>query len=900
MSTQFHNLSTKLRRTLFNTVSFRSNLTVSRDSLVTAYCKIISDGNSTLDLWFNHNVDINTLVNARAWFIDQILKHAWNQCQWNESNTHALLAVGGYGRAELHPASDIDILILLEHNKYTIHQKNIELFLTLLWDIGLKVGSSVRSLDECIVQAENNLSIITSQMESRVISGSKHLHNQLLNSISTKKMWPSKVYLKSKFEEQRARHHKLNNTEYNLEPNIKVSPGGLRDLHMLGWVVHRHYGTSNLTELVKLKFLTQSEYKLLTKCRSFLWKIRWALHSLNKRCEDRLLFDYQKNIADTFHYSNKKGSLAVEQFMQHYYRTVITITQLNDLLLQHFDDDILRNKEKNNIISINKRFQIRNNYIETTNRRVFIQFPPAILEIFVLITRNPYIHGVRAETIRLLRNYRYLVDHKFQNDTRCTKLFLELMQAPYNLTSTLRRMARYGILGRYLPEYNQIIGQMQFDLFHAHTVDAHTLLLMTYLRRLSDKGNEKLYPLVSTVIQNISKPQLLHIAGLYHDIAKGRGGDHSILGALDAEKFCKRHGLNNEDTSLIIWLVKEHLTMSSTAQRLDISDPDILQSFARKVGSITRLNYLYVLTVADINATNPLLWNGWRSSLLQQLYKNTCELFMLGIDNLPSKNDQANSIKQQTLKRLIDTPLSNDDINQLWATMEDDYFIAHGPEELAWQIVAVLGHSNNTPLILIMENYDNLEYGGSKIFIYSQNQPNLFAAMVAALDQLHLIIQDACIFTSRSYFSFDTFTVLERDGSSIGKKTKRINQIKNHLENILTSPGYFSQINKRWTPKRLRHFIRKPEVLISNHIKSRKTELNITATDRPGLLALIGKTFMDLGLEVHRAKIATFGEKVEDHFLITDKNGFPIKEGSHCKTICNQLKQILNPITLKN
>ena len=346
MAIPFQNLSSDLKQTLFNKGQFRADLTLSNNSPIPAYKKSLREARATLDQWFHEKIDIGILVNARAWFIDQILTLAWEHYEWDDTINIALLAVGGYGRGELHPGSDIDILILLENDQYNIHRHNIEAFLTLLWDIGLKVGSSVRSLKECIAQAKLDLSIITNLMESRTISGPEQLYTRLQDSISTDKMWPSKIYLQAKFDEQRARHRKYNDTEYNLEPNIKGSPGSLRDLHMLGWVARRHYGTHDPSELVELNFLTKGEHRLLIKCRSFLWKIRWALHTLHNRCEDRLLFDYQKNLAEQFHYKDHKGSLAVEQFMQSYFRTVMTVAQLKDLLLQHFDDDILRANEK--------------------------------------------------------------------------------------------------------------------------------------------------------------------------------------------------------------------------------------------------------------------------------------------------------------------------------------------------------------------------------------------------------------------------------------------------------------------------------------------------------------------------------------------------------------------------
>lgn len=891
MTALFQDIPQAYKNALFDKSQFRADLTLSF-SPVPAYKKCLRQAQAQLDQWFHQQQPIEMLVYARAWLMDQVLTLAWEHHDWDGETAIALLAVGGYGRAELHPGSDIDILILLDSDNYQQHQPAIESFLTLLWDMGLKVGSSVRSLAESARQAQQDLSIVTNLMEARLICGPAALYQQLQVCIDTQQMWPSPVYLQAKFEEQRLRHRKYSDTEHSLEPSIKDSPGGLRDLHMLGWVAKRHYGTHDPAELLALGFLTRAEHRLLIKCRAFLWKIRWALHRLHNRCEDRLLFDYQKQLACHFGFTDQRGALAVEQFMKRYFRTVMAVTQLKDLLLQHFDDDILKAHEPGQIQPLNRYFQVRNNYIEARHPRVFVEHPPALLELFVQLTRSPQIIGVRAHTIRLLREHRHLIDKAFRQDPRCTRLFLELMHAPCNLTATLRRMSRYGILGRYLPEYGRIIGLMQFDLFHTHTVDAHTLLLIKYLRRFAYRESEQLYPIASKVIRQTAQPRLLYIAGLYHDIAKGQQVDHSQQGALEAERFCRRHGLDNEDSQLVAWLVKAHLVMSITAQKQDISDPMVIQAFARQVGTPERLDYLYLLTVADINATNPGLWNGWRAALLQQLYTRTQKLFKRGVDNLPRQADMVEQVKEEA------RALLGSEDTQLWQRLEPEYFIRHDAAELAWQLRGIQNHgTNKKPLIMIGDTHSGEAHGGSKIFIYTSNQPNLFAATVAALDQMHLLIQDARIFTSTDNFGLDTFTVLERDGSAIGNNPERIRQIQHHLSQVLTSPERFPELIKRRTPRQLRHFSRPPKVLLSCFADSRKTLLSLTATDRPGLLALIGKTFMALGIEVHSARIATFGEKVDDHFLISSTPPEKLHEADYCQAICTRISQVLKTAT---
>ncbi|WP_062264777.1 [protein-PII] uridylyltransferase [Endozoicomonas arenosclerae] len=857
------------------------------------YKNIIKVGRETLNQWFKEEVSIDQLVYSHTWLIDQVLITAWEQLPWKDSTAISLLSVGGYGRGELHPGSDIDILILLESDSYQDHQTEIEAFLTTLWDIGLKVGSSVRSIQECADQASNDLTIITNLMEARALSDPENLNKALQKKIDVSQMWPSKTYLQAKFEEQKARHKKYADTEYSLEPNVKGSPGGIRDLHMLGWAARRHFGTQDPIKLMALNFLTEAEYEQLIRCRAFLWKVRWALHTHAGRGEDRLLFDHQRTLAEQFGYQDHPGSLAVEQFMQSYFRTVLIVAQLKDLILQNFDDQILNADKAQTIIPINERFQIHNQYIEVTHDQVFTEHPPAILEMFVLMTRNPDILGPRAETIRLLRDIRHTVDNQFRKDPRCAKLFLQLLQAPYGLTISLRRMARYGVLGRYLPEFGRIIGQMQFDLFHTYTVDAHTLLLIKHMRSFRYEENKQRYPIASRIINDIKKPELLYVASLYHDIGKGRGGDHSQLGAVDAEVFCRRHGLRRVDTKLIVWLVREHLTLSVTAQKKDLSDPEVIHDFARKVGNLNNLNHLYLLTVADINATNPELWNGWRSSLLQQLYSQTRQVLEYGIENMPDSDERLQDIQQETLDLLEDENLDTLSIETLWDSLDDDYFSRHDPHEIAWHTQGILNHKEQGPLILTRETDTDREHSGSQVFIYTPDRPNLFASTLAGLDLLHLSIQDARIITSKDQFSLDTYTVLEEDGSAIGPNESRIHQIKDYLTQVLSQKDKMPSSSQRRTPRQLRHFAKEPQITISNLPGVKKTLLEIKATDRPGLLARVVRTFVDLELQVHNAKVATFGEKLEDSFFITDKDNNPISDPAVAEHICETLKEIL-------
>lgn len=605
------------------------------------------------------------------------------------------------------------------------------------------------------------------------------------------------------------------------------------------------------------------------------------------------MFDYQKQLAQQFGYQDSHSSLAVEQFMQQYFRTVMALGELNDLLLQHFDDLILSAGKPVTVTALNERFQINNNYIEAVSSHVFKNTPSALLEIFVLMTQHPEILGVKASTIRLIREHRYLINEDFRNHPTNTTLFIELMKAPYGLTINLRRMMRYGILGRYLPAFGKITGQMQHDLFHIYTVDAHTLLLIKFLRSFHYEESKTVFPVATKIIKTLAKPELIYIAGLFHDIAKGRGGDHSELGAVDAEQFCQRHQLNEHDTALVVWLVRNHLLMSSTAQRQDLSDPEVINQFAQQVSTAARLDYLYALTVADINATNPSLWNSWRASLLRQLYSTTKQAFTRGLENPFEKQEQTRVTQQQAATLLAAAKIEATTIRQLWRDLGDDYFLRHTIEEVCWHCQGIIDHKQNKPLILIKESTEQQTEATTQIFIYTKDREGLFAVITAALDKLGLNVQDARIITSQTGYSLDTFIVLEQNGKPVGHKPYRIKQIKQHLVKALIRHNKHPDLINRRTPRQLKHFAYPAEVMITNDDKNQRTIIQITTPDRPGLIALIGKLFVILKLTIHNAKIVTLGERVEDVFFVTDLTGNPIKDYDTClqiqQTLCQHL-----------
>lgn len=879
---------------LFDRGQFQAELAL-KASPIAAFKKAIRNAREVLDARFKSGRDIRRLIEDRAWFVDNILQQAWDHFDWSEEADIALLAVGGYGRGELHPYSDIDLLILLDSADHEVFREPIERFLTLLWDIGLEVGQSVRSVDECAVEGRADLTVITNLMESRTIAGPERLRQRMLEVTSPKQMWPSKEFFLAKRAEQKTRHHKYNDTEYNLEPNVKGSPGGLRDIQTILWVARRQYGTLNLHALAGEGFLLESENNLLASSQEFLWKVRYALHMLAGRSEDRLLFDHQRSIASLLGYQDSDAKLAIERFMQKYYRVVMSIAQLSDLIIQHFEEVILTDDEGASTQPLNSRFQVHDGYIEATNANVFKRTPFAMIEIFVLMAQHPEIKGVRADTIRLLREHRHLINDDFRNDIRNTSLFIELFKCELGIHRNLRRMNRYGILGLYLPEFGHIVGQMQHDLFHIYTVDAHTLNLIKHLRKLQYTQVSEKFPLASKVMGRLPKPELIYLAGLYHDIGKGRGGDHSELGAVDAEAFGIRHQLPAWDTRLIVWLVSHHLVMSTTAQRKDLSDPQVIHDFAQFVGDEVHLDYLYVLTVADINATNPTLWNSWRASLLRQLYTETKRALKRGLENPVDREEQIRRTQIAALDILVRNGTDPDDVEQLWSQLGDDYFLRHTAGDVAWHSDAILQQpTDGGPLVLIKETTQREFEGGTQIFIYAPDQHDFFAVTVAAMDQLNLNIHDARVITSSSRFTLDTYIVLDNDGGSIGDNPVRIKEIRDGLTDALRNPDDYPTIIKRRVPRQLKHFAFPPQVTIHNDAQRPVTILELSAPDRPGLLARIGKIFLEFDLSLQNAKIATLGERVEDVFFITDANNQPLSDPQLCSQLQDAIVEQLN------
>lgn len=823
----------------------------------------------TLHNHLDSHIAITTLIHERAQFIDHLLQCAWRHFLPADDNI-ALIAVGGYGRSELHPKSDVDVLLLLAQKNHSDYQQPLEQLLTFLWDIGLEIGHSTRTIDECVDEAKQDITVITNLIEARLLCGPATLFNAMQARIAPTEIWSSADFFNAKEQEQIERHLKYHDAAYNLEPNVKEGPGGLRDLQMISWVTRRYFNSESLEALVTEQFLTHEEYESLIEARDFMWRVRFVLHLHTGRSEDRLLFDYQQTLARAFGHDEEQNNHAVEAFMQRYYIHVMTLHRLNEMLLQHFREVILGN-HNNTPVTVNERFQIYNTYLEVTHDDVFDKHPPALLELFLILAQQPAIKGVRASTIRLVRSHLHLVDDEFRNNPLCRELFITLLRQQHGITHQFRRMNRYGLLAAYIPAFGKIVGQMQYDLFHVYTVDEHTLNVLRNVRRFTVAEFNSEFPNCSELSQQLEKPELLYLGALFHDIAKGRGGDHSQLGQEDALAFCRHHGLSEYDANMVAWLVKNHLVMSVTAQRKDISDPDVVMTFAATVKDRRHLDYLYLLTVADIRGTDPKLWNHWKDSLLFNLYKATRQALRRGLEN-PVDKDELIKQQQQEARTLLrqaeGKALSDSQINTLWQQFGDDYFLRHTIDEITWQTRAIINRETDA-LPLIATRTDS-EHGGTMIFIFTRDEENLFASTAMALDQLNLNVIDARIITARDGHTLNTYVVLEGDGSTI-HDPQRVSDISATLKRYTTDPTSATLITRR-LPRRLKHFKIPTQVSFNKDPHSPLTMMELITSDRPGLLSLIGKALVTCHVKVHNARIGTFGEKAEDILYISDAN----------------------------
>ncbi len=791
--------------------------------------------------------------------VDAVLTEAWLEAGLPARS--ALVGVGGYGRGELFPYSDVDLLILLSEPADAITRGKLEALVQLLWDLGLEIGSSIRTIDECMIESKADITVQTSLLEARLVTGDADLFAQLEERYQAE--LDPQAFFQAKTAEMRLRHAKYEDTAFSLEPNCKESPGGLRDLQVILWVAKAAGLASSWGQLATRGLITQTEARALMEKERAFKDIRVRLHLHTGRREDRLVFDVQTAIAESFGLHTTGEGLhlrrASEYLMQRYYWAAKTVTQLNTILLQNIEAQLFPQPTEE--VAINERFNEVNGFIDIGADDTFETTPSALLEVFVLMTERPELKGMTARTTRAMWHARQKIDAAFRADPGNRALFLRILQAPIGLVHALRRMNDMGILGRYLPAFRHITGQMQHDLFHVYTVDQHIMMVVRNMRRFTMSEHAHEYPFCSQLIANFRDAWLLYVAALFHDIAKGRGGDHSKLGVADARQFCEEHGLKQEDTDLVAFLVEQHLTMSQVAQKQDLSDPDVISAFAGVVGDERHLTALYLLTVADIRGTSPKVWNAWKAKLLEDLYKVT--LRVLGGEphsadrELKNRQDEA-----RAMLRLAGLPVKAHEA--LWDQLDVAWFLRHDAADIAW-LTRSLHDRLDSPKPVVKCRLAPIGEG-LQVAVYLKDQPDLFARICSYFDRKNFSILDAKIHTTKNGYALDTFLVTEQNFAKSYRDI--ISLIEHEICELLTSQAPLAPPTRGRLSRMSRTFPITPTVDLRPDERGQYYLLSISANDRTGLLYSIANVLTRYRINLHTAKIMTLGERVEDVFLV--------------------------------
>ncbi len=809
---------------------------------------------------------IKDILSKRCQLNDDIIRFIANQFFYENKEKLSIIAVGGYGRCELYPNSDTDLLILLDKNSKNNLKNNISKFLTFLWDIGIEASHSTRTIAECIKESKRDISVETSLLESRAIFGSKELFMDYEKKVLTKHSWESEKFFSAKIDEQTYRHNNFNNTAYNLEPNIKDGPGGLRDAHTIFWIAKR-LGFTNIEDLKKDNILNDDQIKLLQESWDSISKIRYALHSLAKRAEDRLLFDYQRILANDFGYKDSDHLMAVEVFMQDYYKAAKTISRFNEICLQIFDQKINSKRfvaKKN----IDDNFHIRNKLIGLRKGKDFKDNPSLLLEIFLHFQENNIL-GIESETINHILENLNLINNQFRSDPNNKRLFIKILKASEGVTHELKRMNLYGVLGLYLPVFGQIEGRMQFDLFHTLTVDEHTLNVVSNIRRLALKRFNHEYPEDSKKMQSLESQEILYLAGLFHDIAKGRGGDHSILGAKDAEDFCISHGMTRYQSKLVSWLVENHLIFSLTAQKKDIHDPLVIKELIEIIGDEERLEYLFLLTVCDVRATNPNLWNSWKERLFKDLYQLTKNALRMGLENTLGKEDIVKE-KIEIMTNYIEThDLDLSGLDTELDKLNENYFLRFNQNEINYHLEKLLSNGGEDKKNAIVHLKLIEEESLMLLFIRTIMDFDTFSIITNNLVDKNLSIRDAKVIELNDGSCIYNFYMDMPKGDAYDIEIK----VESLIENLSLrlEKKQIMKKKKFKLSRRLRSFTASTKLsFLEDHIHNR-TVLEVVSLDRPGLLVDISEVLRRNNIWIESAKIATIGERAEDVFYLRDE-----------------------------
>jgi [protein-PII] uridylyltransferase len=822
-------------------LALRHELRAERESLVAA---------------FRAGGAVRSLLHGLSHATDRLLRRVARDHQLHHDT--AIVAVGGYGRGALFPHSDVDILILHEGELDPVKGARIEALIGQLWDLGLQVGQSVRTVQECRDEACRDATVLTSMLESRLVIGPRRMYRAYEAAIV--EVLDPPAFFRAKLLEQQQRHTKFEDTPFALEPNCKESPGGLRDLQVLLWVARAAGFGASWLALLKRNLLTRDEWRMLIARERVIEQIRAHLHIAAGRREDRLLFDVQDALAAALGIRPTATRRASEVLMQHYYLAAKAVTQLNTILLLNMEARLFPRGDEPRV-QLDRTFFSHYELLDIGDEAALERDPNGYLRAFLLLQQHAELKGMTPRLLRALWHGRFRIDQPFRRDPRNRETFLAILQQPRGIVHGLRRMNQWSVLGRYLPVFRRIVGQMQHDLFHVYTVDQHILMVVRNLRRFSMAEYAHEYPLCSQLIADFDRHWLLYVAALFHDIAKGRGGDHSQLGKRDARVFCRQHGLDDEDTDLVSWLVEHHLTMSHVAQKQDIADPEVIRRFARLVGSDRRLVALYLLTVADIRGTSPKVWNAWKGKLLEDLFQRTRRL--LGGEEVAA-TAELEQRKREALRILRLYALSEHAHEPLWAELDVVYFLRHTAQDIAWHARSLVAHVRTGAPIVRTRLAQGGE--GAEVLIYVRDQKDLFARVCGYFDSRQLSILDAKIHTTRHGYALDSFVVT--DNGRAPHYRELLARIEHELTRWIAEATPLPEPSKGRLSRHSRHFPVSPAVSLQPDEGGRHYLLSVTATDRIGLLYAIARVLARHDLNVHTAKILTLGERVEDVFLI--------------------------------
>ena len=800
----------------------------------------------------------STALKQTARHTDQLLRDVWTQL--NLSPAMALIAAGGYGRGKLFPYSDVDVLILAPATPASDDSARIESLVSTLWDIGLEIGHSVRTVPECVAESQRDVTIQTALLEARLISGSAASFDNLRQTLNSG--LDARRFLESKLIEQQQRHGRHNDTASNLEPNIKEGPGGLRDLQMILWVSGAAGLGNSWDAINRSGILTREEVRQAKRHEKLLEDLRVRLHYWAGRREDRLLFDAQVALAAQLGLRDSSARRASEQLMQLFYQSAKAVTLFNTLALQSLALRLTPAADTPPR-ALSDRFAAHGELLELRAARLFEQEPAALLEVFLVMQRHPELKGFTTATARAIWHALPRIDARFRASASNRALFMQILREPAGITHALRRMNQYGVLGRYIPAFGRIVGRMQHDLFHVYTVDHHILTVVRNLRRfaLAEMAHE--YPLCSRLMAEFARPEVLYLAGVFHDIAKGRGGDHSQLGRVDALRFCRNHALSIEDTGLVVWLVEKHLFMSATAQKQDLSDPAVIQSFARQIANDRYLVALYLLTVADIRGTSPKVWNAWKARLLETLFRETRRVLLA--DGTPVR-DGVQVCQEEALAALRAQAIPAGVQEKFWSKLDDAYFLRHDGEEVAWH-TRLLNYRFASGACIVKARLSSVDQG-IQVLVYTPDEKMLFARICSFFESMRFSIVDAKIYTTRHGYALDSFLVMDPLGETENYRDV-MNFVEHELAQMIQNKGPLPALAQGRLSRQLRSFPITPTVAVHADERGNLYYLNIVAGDRPGLLSRVARVLVDYGINLHNAKINTLGERAEDTFLVT-------------------------------